>query len=211
MTNNGTDLLLILDLIGVSVFAASGALLAMQRGFDIVGLVALGSVTALGGGVLRDLIIDQGLPDAFSSPVPVITAMTASLVTVALRTTLQRWRRTFLVFDAAGLGLFSVTGALIALDAGLSALPAALLGVLTATGGGVIRDVLGGEPPQIFRPDSRLYAIPAAIGASIMVIWSVNNLPEEIGATAGAMLVFGIRVAALRFGWRAPSPGARDK
>ena len=70
MTNNGTDLLLILDLIGVSVFAASGALLAMQRGFDLVGLVALGSVTALGGGVLRDLIIDQGLPDASARQFP---------------------------------------------------------------------------------------------------------------------------------------------
>lgn len=211
MTSNGIDLLLILDLIGVSVFAASGALLAMQRGFDLVGLVALGSVTALGGGVLRDLIINQGLPDAFNSPVPIITAMTASLVTVALRTTLQRWRRTFLVFDAAGLGLFSVTGALIAVDAGLSTIPAALLGVLTATGGGVIRDVLGGEPPQIFRPDSRLYAIPAAIGASTMVIWSATNLPEEFGAIVGAVLAFGIRVAALHFGWRAPSLGARDK
>jgi uncharacterized membrane protein YeiH len=211
VTTNGIDLLLVLDLIGVSVFAASGALLAMQRGFDLVGLLALGSVTALGGGVLRDLIINQALPDAFSSPVPVITATSASLATVALRTTLHRWRRTFLVFDAAGLGLFSVTGAQIAVDAGLGTIPAALLGVLTATGGGVIRDVLGGEPPQIFRPDSRLYAIPAAIGASIMVIWSATNLPEEIGATTGAVLVFAIRVAALRFGWRAPSPGARGK
>lgn len=200
-----------LELAGIVVFAASGALLALERGFDVVGLVALGSVTALGGGVLRDLIIADGLPYAFDSPVPLITSLSAAIATVIVRDPLERWRRTFLTFDAAGLALFAVTGALVALEAGLGGIPSTLLGVLTATGGGVTRDVLAGEPPQIFRSNSRLYAIPAAVGAGAIVACSSAGLADEVAAPLCAALVFAIRIGALRFGWRAPTPRRRQR
>lgn len=200
------DVLWVLDIIGISVFAASGALLALERGFDLVGLLALGTVTALGGGVLRDLIVHQGVPVAFDSPTPFITAALAALITVGLNGILRRWRRTFLTFDAVGLALFSVTGAAIALDAGLLAIPATLVGVMTATGGGIIRDVLAGQPPQIFRADSTLYAIPAALGAGILVAGSRLGLADSPAALLGAGVVLVVRLGALQFGWRAPVP-----
>lgn len=204
----GGTVLVVLDILGLSVFAASGALLAISRGFDIIGLLALGTVTALGGGVLRDLIIGDGLPIAFDSPVPVVTAGTAAVIAAGLRGVLQRWQRTVLTFDAIGLALFSVTGAAIALDAGLTPIPATLIGVLTATGGGITRDVLAGQPPQIFRADSTLYAVPAALGAAIVVVGTRSGLTESTAALLGAAVVLLVRLGALQFGWRAPVLGA---
>ncbi|MDA2945827.1 MAG: trimeric intracellular cation channel family protein [Actinomycetota bacterium] len=204
---SGTDIVTILDFIGISVFAASGALLALERGFDLVGLVALGTVTALGGGVLRDVIINEGLPASFESATPIAVAVIAALVTVVMRSWLRRWQRTFLTFDAVGLALFAVTGSSIAIDADLGPVASILLGVLTATGGGVTRDVLARTEPQIFRADSTLYAIPAALGATTMTVWADADLDASTGALVGAAVVLILRLGAIHFGWSAPVPG----
>ena len=114
--------------------------------------------------------------------------------------------RPVLVLDAAGLGLFSATGAVIAVEAGLGAVAAVTLGVTSATGGGIARDVLAGEAPQVFRPDSRLYVIPAAIGATMVVIGDGADLSAGVIGTIGAVLASAVRLAASRFGWRASLP-----
>jgi uncharacterized membrane protein YeiH len=196
----------VLDLAGVVVFAASGALLAIRRGFDLIGLITLAAVTALGGGILRDLVINAGVPFAFREARYPITALITAVLVLPTQTWFDRLRRPVLVLDAAGLGLFSATGAVIASEAGLGAVAAVTLGVTTATGGGVARDVLAGEAPQVFRPDSVLYVIPATVGAIIVVVGHGIDLSMSVVGTVGAALATAIRLAALRFGWRASLP-----
>jgi len=199
----------VLDLCGVAVFAASGAVLAIRRKFDVVGLLTLAFVAALGGGVLRDLLLARGVPVAFDDPSYAIVAFVTGLAVVPTRNLIERVWRPVLVLDAAGLGLFAVTGATLAAEQGLAAIPAVMVGVVTATGGGVIRDVLAGEAPQVFQQDSVLYVIPAALGASAIVIaHGLGGLNLGVSIFA-ALAVTIIRVAALHFGWHAPLPHRR--
>lgn len=196
----------VLDLCGVAVFAASGAVLAIRRGFDIVGLLTLAFVAALGGGVLRDLILSQGIPVAFDDPNYAVVAFLTGMFVVPTHRLIERIWRPVLVLDAAGLGLFCVTGATLAAERGLAAIPAVMVGVVSATGGGVIRDVLAGEAPQVFQHDSVLYVIPAALGATVVVTahgMGQLNLTVSLCAALG---VTALRVAALHFGWHAPLP-----
>jgi uncharacterized membrane protein YeiH len=207
VTGWDSDLEHVLDLIGVFVFAVSGALLAVRKGYDVVGLVALASVTALGGGVLRDLMIGVTPPLAIDAPRYLIVPLVAAgLVFLFHGSVERRLSRPVLIFDAAGLGLFCVTGSAKALGAGVNSVGAVALGVLTATGGGVMRDVLAGESPVVFRPDSVLYAIPAAVGAALVAAaWELDVYGPWSAATI-AIGVFALRVAALHFGWLAPRP-----
>jgi len=196
-----------LDLIGVFVFAISGALLAVRKGFEIVGVTSLALVTALGGGTIRDLVLGDTPPAAFGNVWYLVVALAAAAVVFFFHAAIDaRVNRAVLIFDAAGLGLFCVTGSLKAATFGTSVVGAVLIGVISATGGGIIRDVLANEPPSIFHRDSRLYAIPAALGATVVVATWRNDLYSGGVAAAVAAGVFSIRIAALRFGWRAPSP-----
>jgi len=201
----------VLDLCGVAVFAASGAVLAIRRRFDIVGLLTLAFVAGLGGGVLRDLILARGVPIAFDNPKYAIVAFVTAIIVVPTQHLIKRLWRPVLVLDAAGLGLFCVTGASLAAERELAAIPAVMVGVVAATGGGVIRDVLAGEAPQVFQHDSVLYVIPAALGATTVVIADgLGQLSVGISICA-ALAVTALRVAALHFGWHAPLPQRRNE
>jgi uncharacterized membrane protein YeiH len=196
-----------LDLVGVFFFAVSGGLLAVRKGFELVGVVALSLVTALGGGVIRDLILGAIPPTAFTDVLYLLVPLSAAaIVFVAHRAIEERFRTPVLLFDAAGLGLFAVTGAVKASAFELSAVGAVLIGVISAVGGGIIRDVLANDPPHLFHPDSRLYAIPAAAGATVIVVAWRNGFYSGGLAIGVAAAVFVFRLAALRFGWRAPEP-----
>ena len=200
----------VLDLGGVAVFAASGAVLAIRRRFDIVGLLTLAFVAGLGGSVLRDLIL-AGAPVAFDNPKYAIVAFVAAIIVVPTQHLIKRLWRPVLVLDAAGLGLFCVTGASLAAERELAAIPAVMVGVVAATGGGVIRDVLAGEAPQVFQHDSVLYVIPAALGATTVVIADgLGQLSVGISICA-ALAVTALRVAALHFSWHAPLPQRRNE
>jgi len=196
----------LLEFAGIIAFAASGSLLAVRKDFDLIGVLALGTVTALGGGFVRDLVIADGTPAAFSDPWLLPTALAAAVVSAAAHRPLARWHRAMLVFDALGLGLFCVAGASVSADAGLGALASVLVGVVTATGGGVLRDTLSGDAPQIFRVDSTLYAVPAAIGSTVTVTLHGTGSSSAAAALATAAMVITLRLVALRLGWRAPSP-----
>jgi uncharacterized membrane protein YeiH len=194
-----------LDLAGVLVFALSGASLAARKHFDLVGLLALAMATGLGGGMLRDTLLGDLPPVALRDQHYLAMPLVAAVLVLVGHGVVERMRRPVLVFDAAGLGLFSVVGTAKALDHGLGSLPAILLGVMTAVGGGVVRDVLAREVPSVFTPDSALYATPAAVGAAATVaVWSHSTLGAA-QAAAIATAVIAVRLLAIHRGWRAPT------
>ncbi len=193
-----------LDLTGIFAFGISGALMAIRRDFDVVGIAILAVITALGGGILRDLVLGHTPPPAFTQWEYLVVPLAAAAVTFVAHPELQRLTRTLLVFDAAGLGLFCVAGTTKALEHGLAPVAAATLGVTTAVGGGVLRDVIARETPALVRPDSELYVLPAVAGAlAVAIAWELGAYDPMLGAIAAAA-VFGIRGLALHHHWRGP-------
>ncbi|WP_035750217.1 trimeric intracellular cation channel family protein [Arthrobacter sp. 35W] len=197
------DLALALDLLGVFFFAVSGSLLAARKGFDLVGSLLLGSMVGLGGGVVRDVIINNGVPAAFSNPIYLVPALVAAMVVYLLPRGVERTGRLLLVFDAGGLALFCITGTLKALGAGLNPVAAILLGVTTAVGGGILRDITANEVPRLFDPTD-LYAIPAFLGAGLTTLLFHLDALNLATGSAVAAAVFAFRVLSLKFGWHAP-------
>lgn len=194
-----------LDLAGVFVFALSGASLAARKHFDLVGLLVLAMATGLGGGMLRDTLLGDLPPAALRDQRYLAVPLVAAVLVLVGHGVVERMRRPVLVFDAAGLGLFSVVGTAKALDHGLGVLSSVLLGVMTAVGGGVLRDVLAREVPSVFTPDSALSATPATIGAgATAVVWSQSTL-GAVQAVIIATVVVAVRLLAIRQGWRVPT------
>ncbi len=193
-----------LDLIGIFAFGVSGALMAIRRNFDVVGIAILAVVTAVGGGILRDLVLGDTPPPAFTRWEYLLVALAAAAVTFVAHPTIEQGSRVLLVFDAAGLGLFCVAGTLKALDHGLAPLSAAVLGVTTAVGGGVLRDVIARETPALVRSDSELYAVPAVVGALAVATASDLGVDHPFVFPVAATAIFGIRLLALNRHWRGP-------
>ncbi len=196
--------LTVLDLVGIFVFALSGGLVAVRKELDIFGVLVLAGITGLGGGFLRDVLIGAVPPAALADWRYLLVPVAAGLVTFWFHPALGRRERLVNVFDAAGLGLFCVTGALKALAFGLGPLPAALMGMLTGIGGGMLRDLLAGRVPVVLRGE--LYATPALVGATIAVIGSQAGLRTAVVAGPAALVCIGWRLLAMRRGWNAPRP-----
>lgn len=198
-------LLLALDLTGTFAFALNGALTAIRTvRLDIVGVITLGMITALGGGILRDILIDALPPATFRDWRYLSVAAGGGLVAFLLGRWLDRLTVPITVLDALGLSLFAVTGASKALDFGIGAGQAVILGAITAVGGGTIRDVLIRRVPTVLT--SGLYAIPALVAAGITlgtVRAGVYGVPAAIGA---AVACFVIRMVGVRYGLNAPRP-----
>jgi uncharacterized membrane protein YeiH len=199
-------LLVALDLLGIFVFALSGGLVGVRKNLDIFGVLVLAGTTGLGGGFLRDVLIGATPPAALVDWRYLMVPVVAGLVTFYYHPTLARRRaeRVVTFFDAAGLGLFCVTGALTALDHGLGPVPAALMGMVTAIGGGIARDLLSGRVPFVF--GSELYATPALAGAPYAVLADRASLAIWLVAVPGVVICFGWRLLALWRNWRAPVP-----
>ncbi len=193
---------LILDLLGVFFFAVSGSLLAARKGFDLVGSLLLASLAALGGGVARDVVIGV-VPVAFSNPVYLAPPLLATLLVYFLYSRLERVSKLLMLFDAGGLALFCIVGTLKAVNAGFHPVAAVLLGVTTAVGGGLLRDVVANEVPQLFNPGD-IYALPAFLGAALTVVLAKLDWFNALTGVAVAVLVFLLRVFAWRAGWQAP-------
>lgn len=196
--------LLIADLAGVAVFAASGASAAIVKRLDLFGVVFVGFVAALGGGIVRDLIIGAVPPLAFADWRYAITAAVASGATFWLHPQFSRLRWTVLLLDAAGLALITVTGTLKALDAGLPAVGACLAGMITGIGGGVGRDLLLGEIPVVLRRE--IYAVASLSGAVLVAVLVRFGIHDGLALVGPAVLIFGIRIIALLRSWSAPVP-----
>ncbi|MEU0676790.1 trimeric intracellular cation channel family protein [Streptomyces sp. NPDC006172] len=193
-----------LDLIGIFVFAISGALLAVRKNFDVFGIAVLAEVTALGGGIFRDVIIGAVPPAAFTDLGYFLTPLFAALLVIFLHPHVERIQTGVNVFDAAGLGLFCVTGTTKAYAYGLGLTASAALGLATAVGGGVLRDVLANEVPSLLRWDRDLYAVPAIVGSTIVVLCIRYDVIGPWASGGAAVTAFVLRLLAMRFHWRAP-------
>jgi uncharacterized membrane protein YeiH len=205
LVDTTSPLFLTLDLAGVFAFALNGALTAIRlTRLDIVGVVTLAMCTALGGGILRDILLGALPPATFSDWRYLAVAAMGGLIAFLFGRGLDRLNMPILVLDAAGLSLFAVAGALKALDYDMGFAQAVILGTITAVGGGTLRDVLIREVPSVLT--SGLYAIPALVGAVLVVsadAWGVALVPAALVA-AGAC--FAIRMVGVRYDVDAPTP-----
>jgi uncharacterized membrane protein YeiH len=205
-----STLVLVLDLAGTFAFGLSGGFAAVRARLDLYGVLVLAGVVGLVGGIIRDVLLGSLPPATFSDWRYLATVAAAGLVAFFAGPTLERLYRPLNAFDAAGLSLFCVTGATKALEFHVGPAQAVLLGLITATGGGMLRDVLVREVPTVLRRE--LYAVPALIGAAIVVAAAELGHRGAAAAITAAMVCFLIRMAGLRFGIGLPtSPSERDK
>ena len=195
---------LALDLVGVFVFALSGGLVAVRKQLDLFGVLVLSVVAGLGGGILRDLLIGAVPPTGVSDWRLVTAALLGGLVTFLWHPAIGRITRGVQILDAAGLGAFCVTGALKAIGTGANPQTAAIVGALTAIGGGMIRDVLAREVPEVLQRE--LYAIPALLGATVVVVANELRLLSTAVALGAAVLIAGLRIVAVLLNLNAPRP-----
>ncbi|CAL9451243.1 hypothetical protein SUDANB1_02442 [Streptomyces sp. enrichment culture] len=193
-----------LDLIGIFVFAISGALLAVRKNFDVFGMAVLAEVTALGGGLFRDLVIGAVPPAAFTDLGYFLTPLLATLLVFFLHPQVERIQVAVNVFDAAGLGLFCVAGTIKAYEYGLGLTASAGLGLTTAVGGGVLRDVLANEVPSLLRWDRDLYAVPAIVGSALVALCIRYDVLNPLTSSLAVITAFVLRLLAMRYHWRAP-------
>lgn len=200
--------LFLIELLGTVAFAASGALTAVEKRMDVFGVCILGAATAVGGGIIRDLVIGITPPRAFQDPVYFLVSLAVSLLLFfpAARRPLARSRRlsdaVLLLMDAAGLGMFTVTGITTAMQAGFdNVLLLFFVGLLTGTGGGVLRDILAGDMPYILR--KHIYACASLAGAAVFLGLRLIAA-ESVAAVGGILAVLALRCAAAHFEWNLP-------
>jgi uncharacterized membrane protein YeiH len=192
----------VLDLAGTFVFALSGAMAGVKHRLDLFGVLVLSFAAANAGGITRDVLIGAVPPGAIADWHYLGVSLLAGFLTFYFPSrVIQRWNPV-LVFDAAGLALFAVTGTSKALAHGLNPVMAVLLGTLTGIGGGMARDVLLAQIPTVLRAD--LYAVAALAGAVVVVVAELTEFPSGAAMLLGAALCFALRVLAMRFGWRLP-------
>jgi len=202
------QLLYWLDLFGVAVFAISGSLTASRKQLDIVGFLFVAAVTGIGGGTLRDLLLDRGPVFWVREPLSLWLTSAMAVLVYFTASRVERRYAALLWADALGLAVFCAMGAQTALAAGTSASVAILMGIMTATFGGLIRDVVCMETPLILRKE--IYATAAGAGAAVLVVAETLDLPPPIAVAAGLATSFAIRALALIFRLSLPAYHARS-
>lgn len=196
------DLLRVLDMLGVVVMGITGGALASRLNFDAVGFAVIGIVSGLGGGILRDLILGVPVPAAFDGPWYLVCALGGALFSYLVRTESRHWDRALLLLDALAMGLWAATGTAKSIGMGLDPLPAILLGVLSAVGGGAMRDLMLGRIPAIFGGNA-LYATNALVTA--VTTWGVLALRLPGWSVLGPVLLgSGLAVVSAWRGWGLP-------
>lgn len=197
-------LLYTLDLIGTAAFAASGALAAVRRDMDMLGVLILGLVTATGGGTLRDMLLGDLPPFIFKDETYLYLAGSVSLLVFFFCRLIERLKKPLLLFDALGLGTFVVIGTSKALSFQLGFLGAVTMGVMTATAGGLVRDVLANEVPLILRRE--VYASTCIAGGALMALLHMGGIEGKIAALLAAALTISTRLLAIYYHWELPRP-----
>ncbi|HWI90656.1 MAG TPA: trimeric intracellular cation channel family protein [Flavisolibacter sp.] len=197
-----------LDLLGTFVFALSGAVAARQRGLDIFGIFSIAFSVACGGGILRDLCIGAVPPAGLTNWLYLVMVLAATIVTVGFYRIVNILNQPVLLFDALGLSVFAVTGARKAISFEHNYEVAVLLGIVTAVGGGVIRDILLTRVPVILKKE--IYASAAMVGALIVAAGDYSDYPKEIVSIVAIVSCFGLRFLALHFHLNLPSFQNKD-
>lgn len=193
----------LLELGGVAVFAVSGVLAAGRKSLDVLGVAVVAVVTAIGGGTLRDLLLDRHPIFWIADPVYLWVILGATTVTLGYVRFWIASRRALLVADALGLAFFTIGGVQIAQQAGQSDPIALLMGTITGVAGGVLRDVLTAEIPLVLRP-GRLYATAAIVGAGLYVLLAGQGVSREAAALVGMGAIAALRLAAIYWGLELP-------
>jgi uncharacterized membrane protein YeiH len=189
------------DLAATFLFAVTGALAAMRKSYDIVGVFFLALITGLGGGLLRDGLFLQQVPAVLGSSY-MVAVVAGMVVGIVLGERLNRIAVIFMLADAAGLGLYAMVGAQKSLTLGLGWGAALLIGVVNAVGGSLLRDVITRDDPIVFRP-GEFYAAAACIGCAVFIALAVGlRFPAELAAWIGTAVTLAVRVASVKFGWR---------
>jgi uncharacterized membrane protein YeiH len=200
--------LVVFELAGTFVFALSGAAAGVKHRLDLFGVLVVSFAAGTAGGITRDILIGAVPPVALRDwrylAISIVAGVLVFLASPRPERQ-QRLRNLVMTFDAAGLALFAVSGTQTALGYGLNPAMAALLGMLTGIGGGMLRDVLVSDIPVVLHSD--LYAVAALAGAIVVVAGHALEAPPAVSAVAGAAVCFGIRLVALRRGWRLPIAG----
>jgi uncharacterized membrane protein YeiH len=191
----------LLDLAGIAVFAVTGALVASRKQMDVFGFALLGTVTGIGGGTLRDLLLDRTV-FWVADPTSVVVCVVVSTIVFFTAHIPESRYRLLLWLDAIGLAAVAVRGAEIALEAGAGPVVAVVMGVITATFGGIIRDIIGGESPLVLRRD--IYVTAALIGAAAYVGFAGAGMAEPVAAGLGFAAGFLTRGLAIRYRWSLP-------
>ncbi|MDQ3576832.1 MAG: trimeric intracellular cation channel family protein [Actinomycetota bacterium] len=202
-------LLIVAELVGLAVFAASGALAAVHARLDVFGVVVLGLTTALGGGVIRDLLLGITPPTTLRDWPYIAVPVVVALAVFGFHPQVARLRRAVLLADAVGLGLFTVTGTATALAHNVPTYTACLIGMTAGIGGGALRDLLLREIPLVLRRE--IYALAALAGAVVVVAGQRLGWPAAPMAAIGAVLVTAIRLIALWRRWNAPVARGLDR
>lgn len=201
---------LVLDLVGTFAFAISGATAGVRRRLDLFGVLVLAFAAATAGGIARDALIGATPPAALADWRYLVVSILAGLATFYFHERVERLNHPVQLFDAVGLGLFAVSGAAKALEYGLGPTGAVLLGMLSGIGGGIARDVLVAEVPNVLRRE--FYAVAALLGAICVVVGDLFGWPAVPTAVAGATLCFVLRFLAIRRNWQLPLAGPpRDR
>lgn len=203
--------LLFCEFLGTIAFSISGAMVAIKRKLDLFGVLTMGTVTAVGGGIIRDLFLGAIPPRAFTNFTSVLVAILFSLLVFVVSNIGEMYKHHNLivsinnVFDAIGLGAFAVSGVQIAADAGYGEMTflSIFCGVLTAIGGGILRDIMSMQIPFVFTRD--IYATAAIAGSVLYYIFSITSISESIGTVLGILIVFSLRMIAIHFNWRLPT------
>lgn len=200
---SNAGLLYWLDLAGVAVFAISGALAAMASELDLLGIVVIAAVTAVGGGTVRDVLLNRYPVFWIQDPAPLVVILASALLAIVWPRLLPVPTHALLVADALGLALFAMSGAVIARTAGCSVLVTLFMGTLTGVGGGVIRDVLTAKVPLVLRQD--IYAAAAIAGIGLYLVLRRMGMGERSAFVAGLVGVATLRLAAVVGGWQLPT------
>lgn len=195
---------LALDLVGVFAFALSGGLVAVKKRLDLFGVLVLAGAAALGGGVMRDILIGELPPVGISDWRLLTSALVAGLVTFVYHPGVERISRFVRILDAAGLAVFAIGGSLKALGAGMDPLTSVIVGGITAVGGGIVRDVLAGQVPEVLRRE--MYALPALLGSVLIVTAHHFDVINPFVIWGCVALVFGMRMVAVILDVHAPKP-----
>lgn len=194
----------VLNILGTFVFGLSGAMVAVRRRLDIFGVLVLAVATGVAGGMLRDMALGAVPPEVLVSLWPMAVASLAGLCVWFFKPLIERLNRPVMLLDAAGLGVFTVAGCRKALIFGLDAPGAMLLGVMTAIGGGMLRDMMVAEVPRVLREE--VYALAAFAGAAGYCLGLWLGVSETLAAGGSVLLASGLRIASVRFGWKLPRP-----
>lgn len=203
-------MLYVFQLLGAAVFATSGALAASRKRMDVLGVVVIAIVTAIGGGTMRDLLLDRHPVFWIEDPTHLVVSVLAAALTLAYARFRRPPNNSLAIADALGLALFTITGTQIAGREAIHPIVIVVMGTMTGVAGGVIRDVLSAEVPFIFRK-GELYATAAIAGATLYLLLEAAGIARQVAALVGMAAIVGLRLAAILWGLQLPVAQIRDE